>query len=81
MDMTKSFPLSFDYAGNHYTGDITPSSETGKNGMPVYFRVALGGELFAYLCCGDRGWHERDKSGKPEGLVNAIGNYIMEYYE
>jgi len=77
----RMFPLSLDFEGKHYTGAVTPSEEKGANGMPVYFRVTLAGELFAYLCCGDRGWREQDNSGKPMGLINAIGTYIREYYE
>ncbi|HEY4111421.1 hypothetical protein [Puia sp.] len=83
MNDEKTFPLTLDFAGQHYTGRITPSTETGKSGMPVYFRVTLGDKLFAYLCCGDNGWSEKDPSGadRPEGLVKAIGNYILEFYE
>jgi hypothetical protein len=58
-----------------------PSEEKGASGMPVFFRVELGDGLFAYLCCGDNGWKERDKNGRPKGLVNAIGSFIMDYYE
>jgi hypothetical protein len=77
----KTFPLSIDYEGHHYSGEVMPSEETGSNGTPVFFRVTIGGEFFAYLCCGDLGWNTMDDSGKQNGLVGAIGNYIMEYYE
>jgi hypothetical protein len=73
--------LSLDFEGQHYEGTVTPSEEKGANGMPVYFRVVLGDQFFAYLCCGDKGWSERDGNGKPKGLINAIGNYIIEFYE
>ena len=81
MDDDNSFPLSLDYEGKHYHGTITPSLEKGKQGNPVFFRVTLGKQLFAYLCCGDNGWKEKDSIGQPDGLINAIGNYILEYYE
>jgi len=81
MNNDKSFRLSLDFEGEHYEGTVTPSEESGKNGMPVFFRVSLGDQLFAYLCCGDNGWMERDGGGKSRGLVSAIGNYIMDYYE
>lgn len=81
MNSDTSFPLSLDFGGKHYAGTITPSVEKGRDGMPVYFRVTIGDELWAYLCCGDNGWRERDGSSQPSGLVSAIGNYILEYYE
>ena len=80
MAEVKDFILELDFEGNHYTGVITPSEELGNDGMPVYFRVEIGNELFAYLCCGDIGWHDRDGHGRPVDLVNAIGDYIKKYY-
>ena len=79
MNNDKTFPLSLDFEGKHYSGEVIPSDEEGPNGMPVYFRVILGGTLFAYLCCGDNGWREREVEGAPNGLVRAIGDYIFEY--
>ena len=81
MNTVLAFPLSLDFEGQHYEGTITPSDEKGPNGMPVYFRVVLGDKFFAYLCCSDNGWKDRDATGNPRGLINAIGNYIMDYYE
>ncbi|WP_431210066.1 hypothetical protein ACQ86N_28865 [Puia sp. P3] len=69
-----------DFEGKHYEGEITPSEEKGKNGMPIFFRVVLDGKFFAYLCCGDNGWKERDGEGQPKGLVGEIGGYIGEFY-
>jgi hypothetical protein len=81
MDTKQSFKLALDFEGKHYDGTITPSEEKGANGMPVYFRVVLGDAFFAYLCCGDNGWKDRDNNSQQKGLVNAIGNYIADYYE
>lgn len=81
MDTAESFEFSLDFEGKHYSGTITPSEEKGKSGVPVYFRVVLGDEFFAYLCCGDNGWKERDGEGRPKGLIDAIGKYIVEYFE
>jgi hypothetical protein len=81
MKTGKRFPLTLDFEGRHYNGRITPSEETGKNGWPVYFRVELGGRLFAYLCCTDNGWQEKDPTKQANGLVNAIGEYIKDFYE
>jgi hypothetical protein len=67
--------------GEHYEGTITPSVEKGSDGMPVYFRVTLGDEPFANLCCGPKGWSEREGADTPKGLISAIGDYIMDYYE
>lgn len=81
MNTKKTFPLSLDFQGQHYVGTITPSEDVGKNGMPVYFRVLLGDQFYAYLCCTDNGWKERDKEWHPTGLVQAIGDYITDFYE
>jgi hypothetical protein len=81
MNTDNTFPLSLDFEGKHYHGRIIPSEELGKNGMPVYFRVTLDGEFFAYICCADTGWMEREGHNKPKALVNAIGAYIMDFYE
>lgn len=81
MNTRASFPLSLDFEGQHYSGTITPSEDMGINGMPVYFRVTLGDTFFTYLCCSDHGWKERDNEGRPPGLIQAIGDYIADYYE
>jgi hypothetical protein len=81
MSNDNSFPLSLDYEGKHYDGTITPSMEKSQKGTPIFFRVTLDGQLFAYLCCGDKGWKEKDSAGQPKGLITAIGNYIFDYYE
>ncbi|HVU58611.1 MAG TPA: hypothetical protein VHD83_26295 [Puia sp.] len=81
MNTAKSFPLALDFEGKHYLGSITPSEDVTRNGMPVYFRVTLGDTFFAYLCCSDHGWKDRDKGGHPGDLVQAIGAYIADYYE
>ena len=80
LNKSRVFPLSLKYEGEYYEGDITPSAETGKNGMPVYFRVMIGNEFFAYLCCGDTGWTAREQKGNSTGLVQAIAGYIRNYY-
>ncbi len=80
MDTSKAFPFSLDYEGKHHSGWITPSEELGNNGVPVYYRVELGNSFFAYLCCTDNGWKEKDEQGRPNGLVNAIGAYIKAFY-
>jgi hypothetical protein len=80
LNQSRTFPLSLVYDGDNYEGVITPSAETGKNGMPVYFRVTLGNEFFAYLCCGDTGWTTREQKGNSNGLVQAIAGYIRSFY-
>jgi hypothetical protein len=81
MTNDQSFPLSLNFDGKQYDGTITPSGEKGSKGLPIFFRVTLGDQLFAYLCCGDNGWREKDGAAKPNELVSAIGKYIMEHYE
>lgn len=80
MNTARAFPLSLDFEGRHFDGTIVPSEDVGINGMPVYFRITLGDTFFAYLCCSDHGWMERDKKGHPSGLIQAIGDYIVDYY-
>ena len=80
MQKDQSFPLTLDYEGKHYRGMVIPSEELAKDGKPVYFRITLGGKLFAYLCCGDNVWTEKDSTDAPTGLIKAIGNYITNFY-
>jgi len=81
MNKDARFPLTFDFEGRHYKGTVTPSEEKGKNDTPVYFRVTLDNRFFAYVCCADNGWMERDGKSKPPELVGVIGDYIRRFYE
>lgn len=81
MDTQKGFSLELDYEGLHYSGEVLPSEELDDNGFPIYFRVEIGGKLYAYICCGERGWRNRDEPHGHNGLINAIGNYIFDWYE
>jgi hypothetical protein len=80
MNTKAAFPLSLDFEGRHYAGTVTPSGDTDKNGTPVYYRVTLGDKFFAYLCCADNGWMERDGIIQPPALINAVGDYIRSHY-
>src|SRR5579871_4812820 len=79
LNKRRIIPLTLTYDGEHYEGDITPSAEIGKNGMPVYFRVTIANEFFAYLCCGDTGWTTREQKGNATGLIQAIAGYIRQH--
>jgi hypothetical protein len=82
MNEKASFPFSLDHEGAHYAGRITPSAETDKYGIPVYYRVMLGNRVFAYLCCGEMGWGRKDQDEEGDsGLVQAIGRDIKRHYE
>ena len=80
MQKENSFPLVLEYEGKRYKGMVMPSEEVAANGLPVYFRVSVCGTIFAYLCCGDNGWFERDKMNSSSGLISAIGKYISDFY-
>jgi len=80
MNTKNEFPLSLDFEGRHFEGVVTPSGETDENGLPVYYRVVIGKTLFAYLCCGDKGWFDREAGSQTPGLVNKIGDYIQAHY-
>jgi hypothetical protein len=81
MDNSEAFRLELDYDGRHYSGTVLPSEELDGKGFPVYFRVEIGGRLYAYICCGETGWHNRDTEKGHDGLINAIGEYIHDWYE
>jgi hypothetical protein len=81
MENTGAFRLELDYEGRHYTGMILPSEEKDHKGFPVFFRVEIDDELYAYLCCGEAGWHNRENKEGEDGLINAIGQYITDWYE
>ncbi|MDP4150077.1 MAG: hypothetical protein Q8927_07820 [Bacteroidota bacterium] len=82
MNNEATFPFSLDFEGTHYDGLITPSGETDKYGMPVYFRITIGDKFFAYICCDERNWrrHESKDTGD-EGLLQQIGELINRRYE
>ena len=83
MNNAASFPFSLNFKGSPYQGTITPSGDTDKNGMPVYFRVMIGDNFFAYLCCGEIGWGRKDESKEQgdSGLIQAIGEFIKRHYQ
>ena len=82
MNNAASFPLSLDFEGSNYQGTVTPSEDSDNNGVPVYFRVMLGDEFFAYLCCGEIGWGRKDDEDKGDsGLIQVIGDYIKAHYQ
>ena len=81
MGTTGAFKLELDFEGKHYSGTILPSEEKDSQEFPVFFRIEIDGELYAYICCGERGWHNRDLKGGHNALINAIGDYIHDWYE
>lgn len=81
MDSIHSFPLEFDYGGRYYDAWVTPSDERGESGLPVFYRVTLNGDFFAYLCCGDNGWRQRDNQEQPKDLTGLIGSLIQDFYQ
>jgi hypothetical protein len=81
MENTGAFRLELDFEGKHYTGMILPSEEKDNKDFPVFFRVEIDGELYAYLCCGEAGWYNRENKEGHGDLINAIGQYIAYWYE
>jgi len=82
MNNAASFPFKVDFEGRQYQGTVTPSGDTDKNGLPVYFRIMIGDTFFAYLCCGEIGWGRKDSEEKgDEGLIQAIGEFIKLHYQ
>jgi len=81
MDNTKEFKLELDFEGKHYTGSILPSEEKDNKDFPVFFRITIDGRLYAYICCGQNGWHDRDQKTGHNALINTIGEYIHDWYE
>ena len=81
MNVNHSFPLEFSYDDQYYDAWVTPSAELASEGLPVFFRVMLNGDFFAYLCCGDNGWFQRDGEAAPVDLVSRIGEEIAGFYQ
>lgn len=82
MNNDATFPFKIDFEGTAYEGLITPSGETDKYGMPVYFRIKIGDKFFAYLCCADSVWGRKDSQDVgDEGLIQEIGEYIKAHYQ
>lgn len=76
-----SFPLEFTDDDQFYDAWVTPSAELSPGGLPVFYRVMLNGDFFAYLCCWDNGWFQRDGEAASADLVSRIGERIAGYYQ
>jgi hypothetical protein len=82
MNNDATFPFDISFEGSHYEGLITPSGETDKLGMPVYFRIMVGDKFFAYLCCAESIWGRKDSGDTgDEGLIHEIGEHIKTHYQ
>lgn len=81
VENTGTFRLEVDFEGRHYTGVVLPSEDKDAKGFPVFFRVEIDGELYAYICCGEAGWNNRDNNKTDDGLISVIGQYIHDWYE
>ena len=77
--MFNRFPISFDYDGIHYRGEIKPLQSSLQHRIPTIFQVFLNN-----VYCGlvkRRGEDWETDSPKCAIMVNVIGNHIYDRYE
>lgn len=76
---TKAVPIEFEYLGQVYKGQGIPVPGSCSEGVCRELSITLNDELLGVIRCTDKGW-ELD-GAKDYGLVNAIGQEIMTWYE
>lgn len=76
---TKPIPIEIEYNGHVYTGEGIPVSQTCTEGVCFELDITLNNEHMGIIRCTDEGW--RMESVKDQGLVDAIGEEIVLWYE
>jgi hypothetical protein len=77
----KSFPISFDYNTTPYTGMVYPLGEKDIE-HTVKFKVELNNNIAGIIEHIDGKWFSGDTGNiKDEKMINAIGNFIENWYE
>jgi hypothetical protein len=75
---TKAVPIEIEYGGKVYTGHGDPVPGSCSEGVCRELSITLNNELLGIIRCTDSGWK---LDGVEQGLVNAIGEEIMLWYE
>ncbi|HYF31546.1 MAG TPA: hypothetical protein VD993_10545 [Chitinophagaceae bacterium] len=76
---TNPVPIEVEYNGKIYTGEGKPISQSCKDGVCFELDITLNNEHLGIIHCTDDGW-KMDKV-QDQGLVNAIGEEILLWYE
>ena len=72
-------PIELDYRGKHYEGTGVPVISSCHDGVCFELDVTLNKEHMGVIRCTKNGWRMTDV--KSQGLVNAIGSSIFQWYE
>lgn len=79
---SESFPIEIDVDGNSYAGEVIAlryAARTEK--IPNQFSVLLNRKLYFHLESLPEGWRMPEHEFYPRSLVDAVGNFIQQYYE
>jgi hypothetical protein len=71
-------PLHFQYKGKQYDGIGIPMMTSCDNGVCDRLDVTLNKKHLGVIKCTKNGWRLTDA---PQGLVNAIGDKVFEWYQ
>ncbi|HZY81443.1 MAG TPA: hypothetical protein VFE50_18095 [Cyclobacteriaceae bacterium] len=71
-------PLEFQYKGKEYKGMGVPVMSSCENGICQQLDVTLNNKHLGVIKCTKKGWKLTDV---PQGLVNAIGQEVFQWYE
>jgi hypothetical protein len=72
-------PLNFEYKGKTYIGDGMPVISSCEDGVCKELDITLNKEHLGIIRCTEKGWRMNDVKG--QGLVNAIGEHVFDWYE
>jgi hypothetical protein len=75
----KPVPVEFEYEKVKYKGEAIPIRETCKDGVCYSLDVTLNGEHKGIIHRAKTGW--KMKEIKDQGMIDAIGQSIMLWYE
>lgn len=79
---SESFPIEIDVDGTYYTGEVIAlANRANRTDMPNQYSVLLNRKLYFHVECLPEGWRMPEHEFYPKSLVEAVGNFIQEYYE
>lgn len=73
-------PLYLLWNGQGFKGRATPILDSYKDGVYLEHYVGLNGEHLGKIVSTGYGW-KLDNTRVAQGLVDAIGNYLVMWYE
>jgi len=77
-EKTVPINLSFEYRGKAYTGVAIPVMSSCNEGVCQQLDVTLNKKHLGVIRCTKNGWRI---TGVPQGLVNMIGEQVLDWYE